>query len=113
MPRITISGTVLECLRGLHLNEEFSNEAIYGWCDGSGLEYYYNTVDTVLQLLRLNGFIEQLRSQRQKRKWMVEYKLIRKIPKDFTYKQLITLNEIRKENEKRNKNGNATKSAKN
>ena len=103
MPRIIISGTVFECLCGLHLNEEFSNEAVYGWRDGSGLKYYYNTVDTVLQLLRLNGFIEQLHFQRQKRKWRVEYKLIKEIPKDFTYKQLITLNETRKENEKRNK----------
>lgn len=111
MPRITISGAVLECLHGLHRYEEFSNEAVYGWCDGCDLKYYYNTVDTVLQLLRLNGFIERLHTVSQKRKWRVEYKLIKKIPKNFTYRQLIILNETRKENEKRNKNNNAAKSA--
>ena len=102
MARITISGSVFQCLHGLKVGDEFSNEAVYGWCDGCGLKYYYNTVDTVLQLLRLNGYIEQLKIFKyKKKKYRIEYKLIREIPRDFTYKQLIIINENRKNNGKR------------
>ena len=102
MGRITISGSVFQCLHGLRIGDEFSNEAIYGWCDGCGLQYYYTTVDIVLQLLRLNGYIERLELlPHRKKKYRIEYKLVRKIPKDFTYKQLITINENRKNNGKR------------
>ena len=102
MARITISGSVFQCLYGLKVGDEFSNEAVYGWCDGCNLKYYYNTVDTVLQLLRLNGYIEQLKIFKyKKKKYRIEYKLIREIPRDFTYKQLITINENRKNNGKR------------
>ena len=101
MVRITISGSVFQCLRGLRVGDEFSNEAIYGWCDGCGLRYYHTTADTVLQLLRLNGYIERLELlPHQKKKYRIEYKLIREIPKDFTYKQLIAINENRKNNGK-------------
>lgn len=101
MARITISGSVFQCLHGLRVGDEFSNEAVYGWCDGCNLKYYYNTVDTVLQLLRLNGYIEQLKIFKyKKKKYRIEYKLIREISKDFTYKQLITINENRKNNGK-------------
>ena len=102
MVRITISGSVFQCLRGLRIGDEFSNEAIYGWCDGCGLQYYYTTVDIVLQLLRLNGYIERLELlSHRKKKYRIEYKLVKEIPKDFTYKQLITINENRKTNGKR------------
>lgn len=101
MVRITISGSVFQCLHGLRVGDEFSNEAVYGWCDGCGLKYYNTTVDTVLQLLRLNGYIERLNLlPHQKKKYRIEYKLIREIPKDFTYKQLIAINENRKNNGK-------------
>lgn len=101
MARITISGSVFQCLRGLKVGDEFSNEAVYGWCDGCNLKYYYNTVDTVLQMLRLNGYIERLKLlPYQKKKYRVEYKLIREIPKDFTYTQLIIINKNRKNNGK-------------
>ena len=102
MARITISGSIFQCLRGLRVGDEFSNEAIYGWCDGCGLKYYYITADTILQLLGLNGYIERLNLlPHQKKKYRIEYKLIEEIPKDFTYKQLITINENRKNNGKR------------
>lgn len=102
MARITISGSVFQCLHGLRIGDEFSNEAIYGWCDGCGLQYYYTIVDIVLQLLRLNGYIERLELlPHRKKKYRIEYKLVREIPKDFTYKQLITINENRKNNGKR------------
>ena len=102
MARITISGSVFQCLHGLKVGDEFSNEAVYGWCDGCNLKYYYNTVDTVLQLLRLNNYIEQLKIFKyKKKKYRIEYKLIREIPRDFTYKQLIIINENRKNNGKR------------
>lgn len=98
MAKVTISGSVFQCLRGLKVGDEFSNEAIYGWCDGCGLKHYYITVDTVLQLLRLNGYIELL--SYQKKKYRTEYKLIREIPRDFTYTKLITINKNRKNNGK-------------
>lgn len=98
MARVTISGSVFQCLHGLKVGDEFSNEAIYGWCDGCGLKHYYITVDTILQLLRLNGYIELLSYRRKK--YRVEYKLIREIPRDFTYTQLITINKNRKNNGK-------------
>ena len=101
MARTTISGAVFECLRGLKIGDEFSNEAVYGWCDGCNLEYYYNTVDSTLQLLRLNGYIERLAMSQHKRKYRIEYKLIREIPEDFTNKQLVIINENRKNNGKR------------
>ena len=102
MHRITISGAVFECLHGLKVEEEFSNEAVYGWCDGCGLHYYYTTADAILQLLRLNGYIERLNTLPcEKRKYRVEYKLVREIPADFTYSRLIIINEKRKNNEKR------------
>lgn len=101
MARITISGSVFQCLRGLKVGDEFSNEAIYGWCDGCRLKRYYTTVDTVLQMLRLNDYIERLKlPPYQKKKYRVEYKLIREIPRDFTYIQLITINRNRKNNGK-------------
>ena len=101
MTRTTISGSVFQCLRGLRVGDEFSNEAIYGWCDGCDLKRYYTTVDTVLQLLRLNGYIEKLKlPPYQKKKYRVEYKLIKEIPRDFTYTQLITINKNRKDNGK-------------
>lgn len=101
MARITISGSVFQCLRGLKVGDEFSNEAIYGWCDGCNLKRYYTTVDTVLQMLRLNGYIERIKLlPYQKKKYRVEYKLIREIPRDFTYTKLITINKNRKNNGK-------------
>ena len=101
MAKVTISGSVFQCLRGLKIGDEFSNEAIYGWCDGCNLKRYYTTVDTVLQLLRLNGYIEKLKLlPYQKKKYRVEYKLIREIPRDFTYTQLIIINNSRKNNGK-------------
>ena len=101
MAKVTISGSVFQCLRGLKVGDEFSNEAIYGWCDGCNLKRYYTTVDTVLQLLRLNGYIEKLKLlPYQKKKYRVEYKLIREIPRDFTYTKLITINKNRKNNGK-------------
>lgn len=101
MAKVTISGSVFQCLRGLKVGDEFSNEAIYGWCDGCRLKRYYTTVDTVLQLLRLNGYIERLKLlPYQKKKYRVEYKLIREIPRDFTYTKLITINKNRKNNGK-------------
>ena len=107
MARVTISGSVFQCLRGLKIGDEFSNEAIYGWCDGCGLRYYYITVEDVLQLLKLNGYIERLEtSQCKKKKYRMEYKLIREIPKDFTYTQLIEINN----NRKNGKNKRAIKS---
>lgn len=101
MAKVTISGSVFQCLRGLKVGDEFSNEAIYGWCDGCNLKRYYTTVDTVLQMLRLNGYIEKLKLlPYQKKKYRVEYKLIREIPRDFTYTKLITINKNRKNNGK-------------
>lgn len=101
MVRVTISGSVFQCLRGLKVGDEFSNEAIYGWCDGCNLKRYYTTVDTVLQMLRLNDYIERLKlPPYQKKKYRVEYKLIREIPRDFTYTKLITINKNRKNNGK-------------
>ena len=101
MARITISGAVFQCLHGLRIGDEFSNEAVYGWCDGCCLKYYYATVDAVLQLLRLNGYIERLKLlPYQKKKYRIEYKLIREIPRDFNYKQLTIINENRKNNGK-------------
>lgn len=101
MVRTTISGSVFQCLRGLKVGDEFSNEAIYGWCDGCNLKRYYTTVDTVLQMLRLNGYVEKLKlPSYQKKKYRVEYKLIREIPRDFTYTKLITINKNRKNNGK-------------
>ena len=102
MAKITISGSIFECLRGLRIGDEFSNEAIYGWCDGCHLKYYYVTANAVLQLLRLNSYIERLKLlSHQKKKYRIEYKLIKEIPRDFTYTQLITINENRKNNGKR------------
>lgn len=101
MARVTISGSVFQCLRGLKVGDEFSNEAIYGWCDGCSLKRYYTTVDTVLQMLRLNGYVEKLKLlPYQKKKCRTEYKLIREIPRDFTYMKLITINNSRKNNGK-------------
>lgn len=101
MAKVTISGSVFQCLRGLKVGDEFSNEAIYGWCDGCGLKRYCTTVDTVLQLLRLNGYVERLKLlPYQKKKYRTEYKLIREIPRNFTYTQLITINNNRKNNGK-------------
>lgn len=101
MAKVTISGSVFQCLRGLKVGDEFSNEAIYGWCDGCNLKRYYATVDTVLQMLRLNGYVERLKlPPYQKKKYRVEYKLIREIPRDFTYTKLITINNNRKNNGK-------------
>lgn len=101
MARITISGSVFQCLHGLKVGDEFSNEAIYGWCDGCNLKRYYTTVDTVLQMLRLNGYVERLKlPPYQKKKYRTEYKLIREIPRDFTYTKLITINNSRKNNGK-------------
>ena len=102
MPRVTISGSIFDCLRGLQVGDEFSNEAVYGWCDGCDLHYYYTTADSILQLLRLNGYIERLNTLPcEKRKYRVEYKLVREIPQNFTYSRLIIINEKRKNNEKR------------
>lgn len=101
MAKVTISGSVFQCLRGLKVGDEFSNEAIYGWCDGCNLKRYYTTVDTVLQMLRLNDYIERLKlPPYQKKKYRVEYKLIKEIPRDFTYTKLITINKNRKNNGK-------------
>lgn len=101
MVRITISGAVFECLHRLKIGSEFSNEAIYGWCDGCKLEYYYTTADAILQLLRLNGYIERLSViPYRNKKSIIEYRLIKEIPEDFTYTRLININKNRRNNEK-------------
>ena len=67
----------------------------------SAMKLFTDGVDTVLQMLRLNGYVEKLKlPSYQKKKYRVEYKLIREIPRDFTYTKLITINNSRKNNGK-------------